>query len=98
MHVAIGFASYSWFRPRDEAAMLEVNTNPIQIFFFRRICIKIMFSSQWRDRLLFSPTNMAAMTSRANQQLVEKSGASFAGQSRSAMQSQSKRKLVPIVS
>ena len=35
---------------------------------FRRICIKIKFSSQRRDRPLFLTTNMAAMTSRAIKQ------------------------------
>ena len=33
--------------------------------------MKIEFSSQRRERLLFLTTNMAAVTSRANQQLVE---------------------------
>ena len=35
---------------------------------FHRICIKIKFSSQQRDRLLLLTTNMAAMTSRAIKQ------------------------------
>ena len=38
---------------------------------FCRICIKIKFSSQRRDRLLFLTTNMAAMTSHAIQQFSQ---------------------------
>ena len=37
------------------------------IFFLLRICIKIKFSSQWRDRLLFLPANMTVMMSHSNQ-------------------------------
>ena len=36
--------------------------------------MKIEFSTQWREMLLFLTTNMAAVTSRANQQLREKLG------------------------
>ena len=39
-------------------------------FFSRRIYMKIEFSSQRREMLLFLITNMAAVTSRANQQLT----------------------------
>ena len=37
-------------------------------FFSQRIYVKIEFSSQRREMLLFFTTNMAAVTSRANQQ------------------------------
>ena len=37
-------------------------------FFSQRIDVKIEFSSQRREMLLFLTTNMAAVTSRANQQ------------------------------
>ena len=52
-------------QPRDKAAMLGVNTIE---FFSGRIYMKIVFSSQGREMLLFLTTNMAAVTSRANQQ------------------------------
>ena len=52
-------------QPRDKAAMLGVNTIA---FFSGRIYMKIVFSSQGREMLLFLTTNMAAVTSRANQQ------------------------------
>ena len=55
-------------QPRDKAAMLVVNT--IQ-FFSRRIYMKIEFSSQRREMLLFLTTKMAAVKSRVNQQLEE---------------------------
>ena len=55
-------------QPRDKAAMLGVNTIE---FFSGRIYMKIVFSSQGREMLLFLTTNMAAVTSRANQQLSE---------------------------
>ena len=59
--------AYSWFlQPRDKAAMLEVNTIE---FFSRTIYMKIKFGSQRREMILFLTTNMAAVTSRANQQL-----------------------------
>ena len=48
---------------RDKAAMLGVNTIE---FFSGRIYMKIVFSSQGREMLLFLTTNMAAVTSRAN--------------------------------
>ena len=51
-------------QPRDKAAMLGVNTIE---FFSGRIYMKIVFSSQGREMLLFLTTNMAAVTSRANQ-------------------------------
>ena len=41
----------------------------IQKKFFGKICIKIAFISQRREMLLFLTTNMAAVTSLANQQL-----------------------------
>ena len=52
-------------QPRDKAAMLGVNTIE---FFSGIIYMKIVFSSQGREMLLFLTTNMAAVTSRANQQ------------------------------
>ena len=52
-------------QPRDKAAMLGVNTIE---FFSGRIYMKIVFSSQGREMLLFLTTHMAAVTSRANQQ------------------------------
>ena len=52
-------------QPRDKAAMLVVNTIE---FFFRSIFMKMGFSSQRRKMRLFLITNMAAVTSRANQQ------------------------------
>ena len=51
-------------QPCDKAAMLGVKTKE----FSRRIYMKIEFSSQRREMLLFLTTNMAAVTSRANQQ------------------------------
>ena len=48
--------------------MLVVNT----IQFFCIISMKIEFSSLRRETLLFLTTNMAAVTSRANQQLTLK--------------------------
>ena len=42
----------------------------IQKKFFCKICIKIEFISQRRETLLFLTTNMAAVTSLANQQLA----------------------------
>ena len=47
---------------REKAAMLGDQYNRI---FSRRIYMKIEFSSQTREMLLFLTTNMAAMTSRA---------------------------------
>ena len=57
-------ASILGLQPRDKAAMLGVKTKN----FSRRIHKKIAFSSQRREMLLFSTINMAAVTSRANQQ------------------------------
>ena len=51
-------------QPREKAAMLGDQYNRI---FSRRIYMKIEFSFQTREMLLFLTTNMAAMTSRANQ-------------------------------
>ena len=51
-------------QPRDKAAILGVIT--------RRIYMKIEFSSQRREILLFLTTNMTTVTSRANQQLTVK--------------------------
>ena len=42
-----------------------------RIFFSRRIYVKIELSSLRREMLLFLTTNMAAVTSRENQQLEE---------------------------
>ena len=56
-------------QPRDKEAMFEVNTKVF--IFLRRIYMKIKFSSQKRDMLLFLTTNMAAVTSRANQQYLD---------------------------
>ena len=53
-------------RSRDTAAMLV--GNKIQLLFAEFACIIIKFSSQGRDRLLFLPTNMADVTSDANQE------------------------------
>ena len=53
-------------QPRDKATMLGVNTIN---FFLGRIYVKIKFGSQRREMLLFLTTNMATVTSRANQQL-----------------------------
>ena len=55
-------------QPRDKAAMLGVNT--IEFFFSRSIYMKIEFTSQRREMLLFLTTNTAAVTSPANQQCV----------------------------
>ena len=51
-------------QPRDKAAMLggQYNRN-----FARKIYMEMEFSSQRRDILLFLTTNMAAVTSLANQ-------------------------------
>ena len=49
----------------DKVAMLGVNKTE---FFVEEIYMKIQFSSQRREMLLFLSTNMAAVTSRANQQ------------------------------
>ena len=51
-------------QPRQKAAMLGDQYNRI---FPRRIYMKMEFSSQKREMPLFSTSNMAAVTSRANQ-------------------------------
>ena len=56
-------------QPRDKAAMLGVNTIA---FFSQRIYVKIEFSSQRREILLFLTTNMAAVTSRKKHAITEK--------------------------
>ena len=57
-------AGFLSLQPRDKAAMLGVNT--IELF-SRRIYMKMEFSSQRREMLLFLMTKMAAVTSPANQ-------------------------------
>ena len=52
-------------QPRDKATMLGVNT--IELF-SRRILMKIEVTSQRREMLFFLITDMAAVTSPANQQ------------------------------
>ena len=52
-------------QPRDKAATLRGQYNRIVS---RIIYMKIEFSSQRREILLFLTTNMAAVTSHANQQ------------------------------
>ena len=52
-------------QPRDKAAMLGGQYNRV---FSRRISMKTEFSSHRREMLLFLTANMAAVTSRANQQ------------------------------
>ena len=59
---------FSWFattRQGGHVGGLQKN------FFSRRIYMKIEFSFQRKEMLLFLTTNMAAVTSRANQQLEE---------------------------
>ena len=50
-------------QPHDKAAMFQYNR-----IFSQRIYPKIEFGSQRREMLLFLTTNMAAVTSHANQQ------------------------------
>ena len=52
-------------QPRDKAAVLGSKQ---QNFFSRRIYMKIGFSSQRKEMLMFLSANMATVTSRANQQ------------------------------
>ena len=52
-------------QPREKAAMFVVNTTTV----FCRIYLKMEFSSQSRKMLLFLITNIAAVTSHANQQV-----------------------------
>ena len=61
-------AGFLSLQPRDKAAMLGVNT--IELF-SRRIYMKMEFSSQRREMLLFLMTKMAAVTSPANQKYKE---------------------------
>ena len=57
----------SCLQPCDKAAMLDVKKKKN---LSRRIYMKIEFGSQRREMLLFLTTYMAAVTSRANQQLL----------------------------
>ena len=59
---------YSWFAATWQGDHVGGQNKKI---FPRRICMKIDFSSQRREMLLFLTTNMAAATSRANQQYVK---------------------------
>ena len=59
---------YSWFATTCQGGHVGGQYNTI---LFRRICMKIEFSSQRRETVLFLTTNMAAVTSRANQQYQE---------------------------
>ena len=52
-------------QPRDEAAMLGVKTIKFDSL---RIFVKMELTSQRREMLLFLTTNMAVVTSRANQE------------------------------
>lgn len=58
-------ARYSWFATTWQGGHVGGQYNTI---LFRRICMKIEFSSQRRETVLFLTTTMAAVTSRANQQ------------------------------
>ena len=57
-------------QPRDKAAMLVVK--PINSHNFCRIYMKMELSSQRREMLLFLITNMAAVRSRTNHQLLRR--------------------------
>ena len=61
---------YSWFATTWQGGHVvgQYNRN-----FTRKIYMKIDFSSQRREMLLFLTTNMAAVTSRANEQLLRSS-------------------------
>ena len=62
----VNLKSYnSWFATTWQGGHVGGQYNRI---FSRRIYMKIEFSSQRREMLLFLTTNMAAVTSRANQQ------------------------------
>ena len=52
-------------QPRDKAAILGVKTRKFNSL---RIFMKIELTSQRREMLLLLTTNMALMTSRANQE------------------------------
>ena len=58
-------ATYSWFATTRQGGHVGGQNKRI---FPRRMYMKIEFSSQRREMLLFLTTNMAAVTSRANQQ------------------------------
>ena len=57
-------------QPRDKAAMLVVCCWSIQQIFFRRVYMKIEFSSQRREMLFVLDHQHTTVTSRANQQLA----------------------------
>ena len=57
-------------QPRDKAAMLAVCWWSIQQIFFRRIYMKIEFSSQRTEMLFVLDHQHTTVTSRANQQLL----------------------------
>lgn len=57
-------------QPREKAAMLMVN---IIELFLKEFTYEMEFSSHRREMLLFLIANMAAVTSRANQQYGKKS-------------------------
>ena len=65
----ISMCLFLGLQPRDKAALLGVNNT----IFSPRIYMETEFSSQGREMHLFLITNMAAVTSRANQQHVCKS-------------------------
>ena len=70
--IAANFAGHvnnSWFATTWQGGHVGGQYNTI---LFRRICMKIEFSSQRRETVLFLTTNMAAVTSRANQQYSPK--------------------------
>ena len=60
---------YSWFATTWQGGHVGGQNKRI---FPWRICMKIVFSSQRREMLLFLTTNMAAVTSSANQQYSER--------------------------
>ena len=60
---------YSWFATTWQGGHVGAENKRI---FPWRICMKIVFSSQRREMLLFLTTNMAAVTSSANQQYSER--------------------------
>ena len=57
-------------QPRDKAAMLVMCWWSIPQIFFRRICMKIEFSSQRREMLFVLDHQHTTVTSRVNQQLL----------------------------
>ena len=60
---------YSWFATTWQGGHVGGQNKRI---FPWRICMKIVFSSQRREMLLFLTTNMAPVTSSANQQYSER--------------------------